>query len=319
MPFPQGVYRIKNRKSGTYFDASIQDKGVVHGWAGHQQNENQKWIVEERDGHFTIKNADGGQFAEVGQFASVDRPQDGCRVRISGNPTDWDIRQKDDGTHAILFHGTQLAVDLDMGRNENGTPISIWGWHGAEQQQWHFERVGDLPGGGGGYGGGYAAQPPQQQQYQQQQQQQQPPPVQVYSGAVAPGTYVVENAFSGTAADLAGAGTGEGTPITGWQCNRGGNQTWDLIPAQNGYYFKNSASGTYLGFDAEGVEGTKICGSSRPVEWQVNQADQGYTVHLASNNNIVLDLAGGGKADGVPICLYSNHSGANQQWKFTSP
>lgn len=74
-----------------------------------------------------------------------------------------------------------------------------------------------------------------------------------------------------------------------------------FFPFQNGYYFKNAASGTYLGFDGDGSEGTMICGSSKPVEWQVTQADQGYTVHLAANNSIVLDLAGGGSADGVKV------------------
>lgn len=52
-----------------------------------------------------------------------------------------------------------------------------------------FTFLRDLPAGGGGY----AAQAPQQQQQ---------PPAQTYSGAVPAGTYIVENAFSGTAADL---------------------------------------------------------------------------------------------------------------------
>lgn len=309
MSVQQGVYRIRNRKSGTYFDASVQNKGEIHGWASHPENQNQKWSVEEAGQGYRLKNL------EFGEFAGITGYEDGSRVVLTGNPTEWELQDKGNGAHAIVVAGTQQSCDLDMGHKANGTHIAIYGWHGAEQQQWEFESVGDLSGGGGGGGGGYIAQPPQQQQQEYQQQ----PPVQMYSGAVPAGKYLIENAFSGTAADLAGAGTADGTPITGWECNRGANQTWELIPAQNGYYFKNASSGTYLGFQGAGAEGTMICGSSNPVEWQVNQADQGYSIRLASSPEVVLDLAGGGKDDGVKICLYNNHSGANQQWKFNPP
>jgi len=305
MSIQPGIYRIKNRKSGTYFDASVKDRGEIHGWSNRPEEENQKWHVEQSGQGFTIKNA------QFGDYASVSGYVDGTRVALSGTPTEWSIEEKDDNTHAICVVGTNQTCDLDMGKKEDGTQISIWGWHGAHQQTWFFERVGDLP--------AAAASNYQENVAQPAAPAPAPAPVQLYSGAVAAGSYCIENAFSGTAADLAGAGTGEGTPITGWQCNRGSNQTWDLVPAQNGYYFKNAASGTYLGLNGEGAEGTMICGSLKPVEWQVTQADQGYTVHLASNPNVVLDLAGGGSADGVKICLYNNHSGANQQWKFSAP
>ncbi|KAG8991186.1 hypothetical protein FRB94_011252 [Tulasnella sp. JGI-2019a] len=56
-----------------------------------------------------------------------------------------------------------------------------------------------------------------------------------------------------------------------------------------------------------------VCGSKKPVGLQVAQ------MYLASNPNIVLDLAGDGNTNGVKICLYGNRTGDNQQWKFTRP
>ncbi|KAG8991189.1 hypothetical protein FRB94_011254 [Tulasnella sp. JGI-2019a] len=466
MTVQQGIYRIKNRKSGTYLDASVKHRGEIHGWDIRPDNDNQKWHVEECNENFKLKNV------EFNEFVSVRGHMGGDRIVLSHNPTEWEIQDRGHGAYSIAVVGKDLCIDLDMGRSENGTHVSVWSWHGAEQQYWRFERVDNLPGGeddygsgyggrhgggnqqgggtggygpggggsgygsgggyqqqgggdggygsgggGGGYGGGgyqqwdqqqqggygpgggyqqqggggggygpggeggygpgggYAQQGQQQQGggggygpgggYQQQGQQQQggtggygpgggyqqqggggggygpggvgggygpgggyqqqgqqpqgQGPTGMYSGAIPPGSYILQNALTGTAADLAGSGTADGTPITGWTCTKAANQTWDLVPAKNGYHFLNSASGTYLGFESGGgSEGTLVHGSSRPVEWQVTQANQGYSIRLASSPNIVLDLAGGGNADGVKICLYSDHGGPNQQWKFSA-
>jgi len=304
MSIQPGTYRIKNAKSDTYLDASLRQQGQVHGW-GSRPGENQKWRVEQGDGGYKIQNA------ETGEYLHADGPGNGTSVCCRGDPTEWDVQDRD-GCHSIAISGTESVCDLDMGKPEDGTTVNIWYYTGARQQCWHFENQG---GQGGGYGGGQQqGSQPQPQQYQQKGSQQQGGGQ--YTGAVPPGSYCIHNVNSGTAADLAGAGASDGTPITGWEVNGGSNQTWDLIPGQNGYLIKNSASGTYLGFQGAGQEGTMICGSSNPVEWQVNQADQGYSIRLAQNPSIVLDLAGGGSADGVKICLYSNHSGPNQQWKL---
>jgi len=291
MSIQPGVYRIKNVKSSTYFDSSVQDSGVIHGWDSRPENKNQRWFIQQSAQGYTIKNA------ESGAFASVPRLDNNTPVEASANATEWDIQDKGNSTYAIVVSGSPQAVDLDEGHSENGTRISIWYFTGAEQQLWRFEQE-------GGYGSG-----PVEAQTEM-----------TYSGAVPPGVYCIENVNSGTAADLAGGGTNDGTPITGWEANRGKNQSWQLIPGRNGYKIKNVSSGTYLSFEGAGAEGTIICGhSSNAVEWQISQADQGFQIHLASNPSVVLDLAGGGKADGVKICLYSNHNGPNQQWKFENP
>jgi len=306
MSIQPGLYRIKNAKSETYFDASVQDPGVIHGWANRPGNKNQTWFVQPSGQGYVIKNG------ETGAFAGVGRLDNGTPVEAGGRATEWHVEPKGNDTYRIVVAGSEQAIDLDMGRSNNGASIHIWHWTGAEQQHWRFEEErggggggggGGYEGGGGGGGGGYQADAEQS-----------------YRGAIPPGRYCIENAFSGTAADLAGGGTNDGTPITGWSANRGANQAWELVPGRNGYKIRSVGAGTWLSFQGNGDEGTMICGhSSNAVEWQITQADQGYQIHLASNPNIVLDLAGGGKADGVKICLYSNHNGSNQQWKFENP
>jgi hypothetical protein len=39
--------------------------------------------------------------------------------------------------------GTKLVVDLNGGQAKNDTIIVAWTYHGAENQQWRMERVGD--------------------------------------------------------------------------------------------------------------------------------------------------------------------------------
>jgi len=299
MSIQPGIYRIKNVKSGTYFDASLQDKGTVHGWGFRPENENQKWIAEPSGQGFTLKNADTGDYVSAGG------PEDGTRVECTPNQNEWWIKEAE-GNYAIHVAGMDFVCDLDMGREEDGTTINLWRWTGAPQQTWCFERVGDIP----------VAAAPQYQPQEQVTYQPQAPIQGTYTSAVAPGVYRIKNAFSGTVIDLAGGETADGTPITGWEAGNGSNQTWSLLPGQSGYVFKNNQSGTYLGYVGDGVEGVMICGVHNAVEWQVNQGSQGFQIRAASNPSIVCDLAGGGKDNGVKICLYSDHSGPNQQWVF---
>ncbi|KAG8902621.1 hypothetical protein FRC00_008713 [Tulasnella sp. 408] len=105
-------------------------------------------------------------------------------------------------SYSIYSKGTNGVIDLDMGKDENGTSINIWGHTEARQQRWKFEKVRDLGGDHrddrrevpgdqqplpqlGGVGGGRGS-------------------ARRYQGAVPPGKYWVRNAHSGTAMDLSG-------------------------------------------------------------------------------------------------------------------
>jgi len=289
MSIQPGTYRIRNVKSGTYLDASARNEGVIHGWAS-RENDDQKWIVERSGGGYTLKNVANGR------YASVNDAQDNNPVQATGNPTEWNIENKGDGS-AIYACGSGVVIDLDSGRSENGTAINVWGWHGAKQQLWCFEQVGQ---GGGGYG-------------QQQQQQQQSGG---YQGPVTPGAYHIVNAFTGTVFDLAAGDANDGTPISGWERGNGPNQIWHVEAGQNGYRFRNHASNTYASFGGNVQEGALLTGKREFDEWVLKQSDLGYQIHSARDENFVLDLAAGSRDNGAKICIWENKSGQNQQWKL---
>lgn len=291
MGIQPGTYRLKNAKSGTYFDASVSHPGQVHGWACRPENENQKWVVEPRGGGHVLRNAGNNQ------YASVSGTENGTRVQASGNPTEWRIEEKD-GAYAVYVSGSQSVIDLDMGRCENGTSISIWYYTGDHQQKWHFE---EASGGGQQQPQGYGGQGEGR-----------------YVGDVPPGVYRIHNSFSGTALDLSGAKGDDGTPCIGYQVTNGANQTWRFEPGSNGYRLKNVASGTYAGYRSheQPTDGVLLTGNQNPVEWQVKLVDQGHQLHLASNPILVLDLAEGSRVDGAKICLWTNKNGQNQKWRL---
>jgi len=289
-----GTYRIRNVRSGTYLDESDKNKDTIHGWDSRPQNDNQKWILEPADGGFRIKNL------EHGRYVSVSGRDNNAPVKASSGDRDvWTFEDKGRGRYAIYLQGTQQVIDLDKGKEENGTRISIWRYNNDEWQQWELQRVE-----GGPSGGNNQPQPGGGQW-----------PVQQYQGAVPAGTYRIHNVHSGTALDLAGGKRDDGTAVIGWSVGQGSNQTWTLESGQNGYRIKNGASGTYLSY-TNLTEGELLVGRSQGVEWTVTQADQGYQIHPAQNQNLVLDLASGSKEDGAKICLWGNKNGNNQKWRI---
>ncbi|KAG9019722.1 hypothetical protein FRB90_010992 [Tulasnella sp. 427] len=274
-----GNYRIRNAKSGTYLDESNKNADQVHGWDSRPDNQNQKWTLEQANQGFTIKNLGHGR------YLAPSSSDDGAEVTALDNPFEWELREEN-GAYAITIPGSQQVVDLDRGHDENGTPVSIWGFHGASQQLWQLEEE-------GGYQGG----------------QQQPQ----YQGPISPGTYRVHNVFTGTALDLAGGKSDDGTPVIAWSVGNGPNQAWTFESGSKGYRVKNNASGTYLGCGSLN-EGELLAGHSQPVEWTVTQDDEGYQLHPAENPQLVIDLAEGKKDDGAKICIWSNKQGQNQKW-----
>jgi len=139
MSFQPGTYRIKNARSDTYLDASLQ--GQVHGWASHPGQENQKWRIERSGRGYKIQNA------ETGGYLHANGPGNGTSVCCRGDPTEWDIQDR----YSIAIAGTQSVCDLDYGKRENGTTVNIWGYTGVHHQCWHFENQG---GQGGDHGEG---------------------------------------------------------------------------------------------------------------------------------------------------------------------
>ncbi|KAG8992876.1 hypothetical protein FRB94_011251 [Tulasnella sp. JGI-2019a] len=54
---------------------------------------------------------------------------------------EWDIQDKGNGNYSITSRKTQQAIDLDGGHAKDGTSVSVYGFHGGEQQEWQFQRA----------------------------------------------------------------------------------------------------------------------------------------------------------------------------------
>ncbi|KAG8894091.1 hypothetical protein FRC01_013168, partial [Tulasnella sp. 417] len=247
---------------------------------------------------FRIKNL------EHGRYVAVSGPHNNADVKASNNDRDvWVFQDRGNGRYSIVLEGSNHCLDLDYGKDENGTRISVWPYKGDQWQQWYLEQS--------DRGGSGRPQPSGGDQWSTGNQQQQ----QQYRGAVQPGTYRIHNVHTNTALDLAGGRTDNGTPVIAWSVGNGTNQSWTLESGQSGYRMKNGASGTYLGYNNL-EQGELLCGRTQPVEWTVTRADQGYQIHPANNQNLVLDLAEGKREDGAKICLWSNNNQNNQKWNI---
>lgn len=331
MTISPGTYRIRNAKSGTILDLSRKEGHEVHGWQQHDQN-NQHWYVQRAGEGYHFKNV------EAGQFASVNGTHNGSKVHGSGNPTTWDLREKN-GRYFIHVLNSDHVVDLDMGREANGTTVHLWDRTGAQQQQWNFEKINDNSGGGGGGsgGGGGGYQPPPQQHYQpppQQQQppaqqpqqpppqQQQPPPQQqppVQTGPVAPGTYTLKNVKTGTVLDLSRGESNEGADVFGYEHNGGNNQKWQVQPTGHGQNMtiRNLESNSYAAFPGQSfAQGVLVKGSTQPQEFTILAADKGFYVSPVQQPGYVLDLVHGSDKNGTKVCVWQNNQQDNQKWYF---
>jgi len=297
------VYRLQNVKSGTYLDASVKNPGVVHGWESRPENKNQQWHVQQQDDKYVIQNVGSGDYIHVWT------PADSIDVKTKDDPTPVRLEEHD-GAYAIYLNDSDRVIDLDNGNSKNGTAVNVWKFTGAEQQLWRFE--------GSGQGEAWPSARPAGQPRGEPSNRAPPQPQSDYRGAVSAGTYYIRNVHTGTALDLAGGSSEDGTRVIGYSAGTGNNQQWILEGGFQGYTIKNGQSGTYASYQNHETpaDGILLTGNNNKVEWDVKQADQGYQIFLAGTN-LVLDLASGDASDGAKICLWTNKGENNQKWNFT--
>ncbi|KAJ1306277.1 hypothetical protein OPQ81_010980 [Rhizoctonia solani] len=139
MHLTEGKYRIKNVKTSTALDETIDDSHLIHGW--QQTNaDNQHWLIERPSKSpdcFTMKNLASGL------YAYVDGAYNGCQLRGSSDPTIWFLDLQADGSVSINYPHTDYLVELDNGNMDNGTIIHMSEKHlpGEPQQKWYFEQI----------------------------------------------------------------------------------------------------------------------------------------------------------------------------------
>ncbi|CAA7264512.1 unnamed protein product [Cyclocybe aegerita] len=130
--------------------------------------------------------------------------------------------------------------------------------------------------------------------------------------------YIITNVKGGTAIDLDGTNNRD---IIGYPKHGGPNQQWELVSVDNhdDWYLKNVRSGTYIGFDGQHFDGTKLISKSEPFTWRILPDEKDCSVYriFVPWTNMNLDLSNHGDSKPcTPISLWGKWEGTNQTWRF---
>jgi hypothetical protein len=129
--------------------------------------------------------------------------------------------------------------------------------------------------------------------------------------AAPPGEPLVHTA-SGRCLDVPGFSTTDGTSLDLWDCNGGGNQTWNLNADKQLTVYGNKCM-TVGGTGATAGDPVVIedCTGTAAQQWNVN-AD--LSVTSVANPALCLDAAGGGTGNGTAVDVWYCNGGSNQAW-----
>ncbi|RVD88207.1 uncharacterized protein DFL_002402 [Arthrobotrys flagrans] len=139
MPESGSTYKIINHKNGTALDLSGTDNVSITGWDSHD-GDNQKWILSEEDGLWTIQNVATDKFLAPGG------DDQGVDVIGADEAFQWDIRNEGDEEELwrLFVPHSELNVDLDSQGEEEipaGAKVQLWGQWAGDNQVWKFEGV----------------------------------------------------------------------------------------------------------------------------------------------------------------------------------
>jgi hypothetical protein len=112
--------------------------------------------------------------------------------------------------------------------------------------------------------------------------------------------------------DVPGFSTTNGTQLDLWDCNGGGNQSWNWADNKEVIVYGNkclTVGGT--GVTAGDPVTISDCTVSGSQQWNLN-ADQ--TVTSVANPSLCLDASGAGTGNGTAIDVWYCNGGSNQAW-----
>ena len=128
----------------------------------------------------------------------------------------------------------------------------------------------------------------------------------------APPGEVLRGAGSGRCVDVPGFSTTSGTALDLWDCNGGGNQTWDWTADRQLTVYANKCM--TIGGDGASAGSPVViadCTGAADQAWQLN-AD--LTVTSVADPGLCLDAAGGGTGNGTAVDVWYCNGQPNQQW-----
>ncbi|ELU37038.1 ricin-type beta-trefoil lectin domain-containing protein [Rhizoctonia solani AG-1 IA] len=137
------------------------------------------------------------------------------------------------------------------------------------------------------------------------------------TGAAEGGQITKEpNVKTGTVMDLEGGKEGEGVKIIGFEAKGTSNQKWELGPGDGvNVTIRNAAISAYAGYPTFN-QGAVLQSSSKPQNFSITLADNGFYISPPEKPDHVVDLSGAGQANGTEICLWIKHGGDHQKWRF---
>ena len=136
------------------------------------------------------------------------------------------------------------------------------------------------------------------------------------TGPTAPPGGQVTQTASGRCLDVPGDSTTSGTQLDLWDCNGGGNQSWNYSATRLLTVYSNKClqAGTGAGTVSAGAAAViEDCTGSATQQWNVTTNG---TVTNAADPSLCLDTAASGTADGSAVVVAKCSGSVSQGWKM---
>jgi hypothetical protein len=130
-----------------------------------------------------------------------------------------------------------------------------------------------------------------------------------------PGTTVTETA-SGRCLDVPGYSTTSGTQLDLWDCNGGGNQSWNYTATHLLTVYSNKCMQAGTGTVSAGAGAAVViedCTGLAAQQWTVNANG---TISSTADSTLCLDTASGASADGSAVVVATCSGATSQSWKL---
>ena len=101
---------------------------------------NQVFYVEKKEGFYNIK-------CDLDKMLDVKGASENVGANIqqyTPNETDaqkWVITKWEDGAYSLISVCNKLVMDVDSGKNKEGTNVRCWEFNGTNAQKFYFEKV----------------------------------------------------------------------------------------------------------------------------------------------------------------------------------
>jgi hypothetical protein len=133
--------------------------------------------------------------------------------------------------------------------------------------------------------------------------------------AAPPGEEIVSSASS-RCVDVPGSSTTAGTQLDTWDCNAGGNQTWDYTSSKELSVYGDMCMQAGTSSVASGAPVVlESCTGATDQQWAVNSSG---TITSAADSALCLDTVGGATTDGALLQVATCSGATSQSWKTAS-